>query len=58
MRWQKKLKHRRVGEKKLNFFLGGEKNTLLKKLLVRLPCAFFKSVFFLCGGLMTRPENS
>ena len=25
---------------------GEEKNTLLKKLLVRLPCVFFKSVFF------------
>ncbi len=27
-------------------FLDGGKNTLLKKLLSALPCAFFKSVFF------------
>ncbi len=32
-------------------FWGGEKNTLLKKLLAALACAFFKSVFFLCGGI-------
>ena len=46
-----------VGEKKLkklrwqkSFSWVGEKNTLLKKLLSALACAFFKSVFF-CGWL-------
>jgi hypothetical protein len=45
--WEKKNKKKREGK---NSFWGGEKNTLLKTLVVRLPCAVFKSVFF-CGWL-------
>jgi hypothetical protein len=37
------IKKGRVGKK---FSWMGEKNTLLKKMLAALACAFFKSVFF------------
>jgi hypothetical protein len=45
VRWQKKNKKNRGGK---NSSWVGEKNTLLKKMLAALACAFFKSVFF-CG---------
>jgi len=38
MRWQKKLKHRRVG-KKMNFFSGWVCKLFVKALVVALPCA-------------------
>ena len=37
-------------------FLGGEKNTLLKKLLSALACAFFKSVFFCALALQSNDK--
>jgi len=43
-----------VGEKILKFFLGGEKNTLLKTLVVGWLIAVFKSVFFV-GGFLSCP---
>ena len=47
---EKKIKKKgRVGKK---FSWVGEKNTLLKKMLSALACAFFKSVFF-CGWFIT-----
>jgi len=45
LRWRKKIK-KRWEEKILSWV--AEKNTLLKKMLAALPCAFFKRVFF-CG---------
>ena len=48
VRWRKKNKKNRGGK---NSSWVGEKNTLLKKLLSALACAFFKSVFF-CGLIL------
>jgi len=42
----KKIKHRREGEKKLNFFFGWRKKYSLKNLGRGLDLAVFKSVFF------------
>jgi len=42
----KKLKHRRVGEKNLNFFLGGRINTLLQALLGGLACCRWHECIF------------